>query len=54
MLMLSTFRRVRDVSALVPRLAAAGRRACRRRTLRAVLAPPPLHVSASTRAALPH
>ena len=41
MLMLSTFLRVRIISVLVPRHAAAGRRACRRRTLRAALAPPP-------------
>ena len=40
MLMLSTFLRVREVSMLVPRLAAAGRRAGRRRTPRAASAPP--------------
>ena len=38
--MLSTFLRVREVSTLVPRLAAAGRRAGRRRTPRAASAPP--------------
>ena len=37
MLMLSTFLRVREVSTRVPRHAAAGRRACRRRTPRTTL-----------------
>jgi len=53
-LMLPLLFHVHQVSALVPRHAAAGHHARRRRTLSATLEPPPLHVGASTRAALHH
>jgi len=53
-LMLPLLFHVHQVSALVPRHAAAGHHARRRRTLSATLELPPLHVGASTRAALHH